>query len=1384
MAHMVLLGPILDNQIPSFAFGNRWYRPIHWDRRAKPSRWRPLRYPLLTRKTYLPYARDHGLFRRVTHWTAARMVNAPIRDKDYSGRVQHPDDHDETTVPDWVRADWWPSVGSSPRLYWAALDIELAYPCVRLPLLERGMKSMVQHPSVDDTRQVLRGYPASVVKDLKSSRVRHQLVRRTIRALEKTRIDPGPIADDAWRPRHLLGEVSSPPQGLPTGLAISGLLFNAALHHFDQRINRELLELPVQNRHRDSEGHRRIGAVTRFADDMYLLARTEKELFSLIDLVASALADDRDATHADCTSGTNLYLNSTKTRPDAVKQVVKKYLRSRGWQCCEEKEQCDVLRRPQQEAAREMIADWWSDSNSNSVAREHQDQLQRASVGPRDLGPFVTTLVERMSEIGRDTLGDRFGQAAEDRLARLHDLARFDIDDEQVPADTRRTFAVNRLARVWLPDDEGKAARSLDEIRSSISHVLQRTPWKFSIWTAVVRSAARRVGSAHGGKATEQDREGRQWLQDQLRHITVAKTTDSWLNLWPEEHFAHEFGGDWQPLYISFHRAVFWRALAAAIRALWWHRNYVRSLAPHEPEISPERWTVRGIPESRMESVARFLGGVEDWSRTLYPRRPKGSSLPSWELDGLVMAILATHPRSTLARAYLRTRDDGDILAIPERLARRLGSQTRAVLHAGERVRSEVDSEHELGANALAQVRLGHEASDLDEILFPPKERPKLRIPDSQPERTVSMAVALNCSAGVGAGLTEPMMARPEAVIQRIRDGSLALSEYHRARRIHLANRCVSFKGPPTLYRLLWGVSRDGPIHSWRIRPWEVPAVGLPVQVAVSLFQRAVSSGLPTDWTPANGPLTWALPEENSVLASGRRSQFYDAVERPLRSCGGESPRVQPSGNWEVPPHIAYFLPFANTASDLDPHDYSTFCNVLSLLTAVDGGEMILDKLIVGGAGSVPFEDRWAWRSRIHFPRPAWQEIEQIIRWGSTPRMSHLGESEPGLALLDTLADVTPDKLRARHFDDERVDVCLDVSNDLEVVRTVRERDRPSEPTSEPLIPQPSRLANDLIVRIGQVSAWQGTRVSNASFPRAGVQIMRKTMLQVAHVFQAASHGEDAGTPNLVVLPELVIPACEAETVRNLVARTGRASLAGIYWRVLPPVCPGHRTRSVTRRWIVNEAELAIPVGYGERGPVGIRSFRVQKLFPSHIETGLARALTTASTTWSMLRGRRVYRFVHPEWGDFSIAICADLIEPSLWQGLRGELLHLFMVAFNRDVGLYESLARVRSYEHFANLIATNHGKYGGSLAFTPQHGRRKEVARLRGSELLLLADVRLPVTDLLEVQAGGVHGAEVAAASEWVGGPSSPSDKFKSPPPGFRRHTSPSASERANAQE
>ena len=76
---------------------------------------------------------------------------------------------------------------------------------------------------------------------------------------------------------------------------------------------------------------------------------------------------------------------------------------------------------------------------------------------------------------------------------------------------------------------------------------------------------------------------------------------------------------------------------------------------------------------------------------------------------------------------------------------------------------------------------------------------------------------------------------------------------------------------------------------------------------------------------------------------------------------------------------------------------------------------------------------------------------------------------------------------------------------------------------------------------------------------------------------------------------------------------------------------------------------------------------------------------------------------------------------------MRGELLHLFMVAFNKDVDLYDSLTWVRAYETYVNLVAVNHGHHGGSFLWTPRRSHGNELARLRGEGLFVVADCHHP---------------------------------------------------------
>ena len=609
----------------------------------------------------------------------------------------------------------------------------------------------------------------------------------------------------------------------------------------------------------------------------------------------------------------------------------------------------------------------------------------------------------------------------------------------------------------------------------------------------------------------------------------------------------------------------------------------------------------------------------------------------------------------------------------------------------------------------------------------------------------------------------------------------------------------------PTLHRLLWGPTPRECLTEWAPRPWEVPAVGLPVRVAAFLYSSASRSRLPSAWTPRDGPFNWLLCGERDLLSKGRLSQF-DLDPDPRASEGttpADEPVVRRSTDWEVPPHEAYFLPFsaARGPTGIERDDYALYCDVLLLITAIDGGESILTGLAEGGVGVVPFVDRWAWRSRMHLPEPAWEAVDSILRWSTTPERS-LDAYRHDLAVA--LEPCCPRTLTSDDFERERVDISLGDTHSTEIPRSVRlagvvKGDLPRDLQ----LAEPKR--ETLLLRVGQTLGPAAHGSVLTDFPAVDPQAGNAVLEQIASAFQTphhAAHHErpqtgphlprsrnlDCGaekpgrTPDLVVLPELAVPQPEARTVRDLVAKTGIASLAGLYWRQLRPVYAARGSTCAARSWFVNEAELALPVGHNGPGPTSVRWYRVRKPLPAHIESGLASALGCRHrgredrkpgerVRWAMLKGRRWYRFLHPKWGDFTIAICADLLDAAPWHSLRGEIMHLFMVAYNRDVGLFDALTWVRAYENFANVVTVNDGRYGGSVLWTPKRQHRRELAQVRGNNLYVVADVQVPVKGLFQQQIRGVDEAAEHSRLDWLREAGEREEKFKAPPPGFERH-------------
>ena len=560
-----------------------------------------------------------------------------------------------------------------------------------------------------------------------------------------------------------------------------------------------------------------------------------------------------------------------------------------------------------------------------------------------------------------------------------------------------------------------------------------------------------------------------------------------------------------------------------------------------------------------------------------------------------------------------------------------------------------------------------------------------------------------------------------------------------------------------TIHRLLWGVAKSGDVRKWTVRAYEVPAIGLPVRIAAALLLAVQKAQCPDGWSPDDGPLVWQLADSRKLLSSGRQIQLgykQGKIERAARS-----PLVRRSERWEVPPHPAYLMPLVG-GTEVHTESYVLYCDVLLFLTALDGGERILDSLYRSGLAGVPFEDRWAWRSRIHLQEETWNALDKVVRWANMPSFA----TEAGQSFIGSI-DESWGQISYQDFDAERVDLLLEEGKYLEVVRTVG---RSTHPPTLPLELKLSekKLLGDMTVRVAQMSNWY-SKVPKR-FPCLAPAEVDDVMRQVAASFAGSASDSE---PDLVLLPEASIPQNEVQTLRQLVARTGIAALYGLFWRELSPAYPG---QSTTKKWIVNEAEIVVPLGHDTAGPPTVRWFRVRKPVPAHVEEGLAKQLSkrqgrSSRVKYRLLRGRRWYRFVHRQWGDFSIAICADLIDAEPWRIFRGEMLHLFTVAFNKDVELYDALTWVRAYESYVNVLAVNHGMYGGSFVWTPKGSHARELARLRGSGLFVVSDVKMPVKDLLNAQRQGVTLAVEAANKAWAGSKQKP-QQFKSPPPGFHR--------------
>lgn len=1450
-AYGCLLAPYLEAWMPNFSFGTRWFRRIHLAKDAHQNErrvWKKRPYSLDDSFVYEPYVRAYGLFRRVCHWTATAMLNSASENFSYTSQAVSIEDFPKESLPDFAYRDWWQSFGDIERAYWMQGDLKLAFPSVRLDILEKKLLKLVREPqhSLADPEAAffckveneIRFYPEDIRVELSRLAVRKALVHELMRLLRAIEYFDLPEVD-LWIPKHTGSQKidsysEGKADGLPTGLAVSGLLMNVYLNGLDWSMGRWLTG--------SKERHRKSAAFFRYSDDFILLASEPAVLAEGIDVIWEGIAGSSDSnlSHPDFGNKTNLRINWSKIKPEPVAKSIKKYLSDADWEDCQ---MCSVLSEHENSDGKSFgFSQWWEENkdeivvtakdSSSAIIRDSSpnwsELLFGSSISIDDLGQFVTYLVERLSSIGRDNLFDRFGQRAYDRLVDLHELVRYELDDLQVKKDSRLAFAANRLATAWLPDESMPAAGShLRDIRYSIRKAVNEVPWKYSLWRSVVRAAVRRPPSlsTEGSEWKKENSIAREWLEMMLEQISADKESKgSWLENWPEviserhcpEHnegmkriaFVHQY-------HLSFLRTSFWNSLSETILELKGLEHNLHGkpadMIPNRFLWSSRRWTFRSFSEKQISPILEWLSKLDRWASKLYPGEDY-SSISSWELDSIVKAVLAVQRQADIIEALSSYKNEtwssefsgkNNVLELKlpiESIPAANFLVLRRILSKFNRLTSSDNAEQH---SPWSLLKLGFRDSGIRERLIDIADLPSKRVFPWY--LSVVTAFKLDPFISLDSLQSNQIITRYE---HKEEDKKASLEvDYFKLRRHFEASKIFSAgkisssaSGNPTVHRLLWGEFWSHVnLRNAVPRPSIAPVIGLPPLVSLRMLLDALKrmrNELREERDPNNSnllfPYTWVIDKEaEQILSDGRMAQYNGGflVNSRLDLIGENDSLVSASSDpddWEVIPHAAYFLPLALHVVTRQCLGYQLWCHILQFFSSVYGSERILDGFIRYGIGSVPFDERWYLRNSVHLPESTWKILDRVRLWFFLK--SDWGDDSDIEVVLTLLIEdfekYVPSDLSIQDFQWERIDVSLDIDREQEIPRAVRSWSS-SSAGEDLVVKRPAEgsdeLAKSLNVRIAQISATPNWREYMLRFPRLSRDEIQSIMRQVWECFSRDSSGIHTSVrknynslPNgdgIVIFPELSLPTSEIPELQRLVRVTGRSALIGTMLRVLPTALQAIRVEPCKVDFIVNEAIFCNPAfALPDRRFSVLHTFSIRKPIPAHIEVAFVRAMNQRlNTKFQLLPGRRWYRFVHPNWGDFTVAICADLVNPLPWHSFKREILSIFMVAMNPDVDLFDSMTWIRAYENYVNIVSANHGMHGGSFAWTPKHSQGRELARFRGGNIFLIGDIELPVKALLHEQIHGVESAIERKVLYWLG-EREPSHKFKSPPPGYDR--------------
>jgi predicted amidohydrolase len=237
--------------------------------------------------------------------------------------------------------------------------------------------------------------------------------------------------------------------------------------------------------------------------------------------------------------------------------------------------------------------------------------------------------------------------------------------------------------------------------------------------------------------------------------------------------------------------------------------------------------------------------------------------------------------------------------------------------------------------------------------------------------------------------------------------------------------------------------------------------------------------------------------------------------------------------------------------------------------------------------------------------------------------------------------------------------------------------------------------------------------------------------------FYSLKSESENNRPHIVILPELTIPVSKEAELQKIASRMGAVIISGLDFQE-------HGTM------IENKAVVFIPKSWPSTSSYGgVSKFYFGKTFFASDEKEYFNAKGKMGKPWPAMHILEAGAF-----GRIGIAICSDFFDIERFLIYRGNIHHMIVIAYNKDVKSYYFLAEAISRLVYCNVVICNTGFYGGSIVFSLYKDEYKRyIYKHEGGKLF--------TTQILNVPVKTLHEAQISL-----------SDKdgiFKAKPPGYK---------------